>query len=69
VKGKPERQGTLNIKVYGDGTIMGFMGDVIVNLGWLNYADRDDENTDEQKRKVLEIGIARIINNSRAKEA
>ena len=68
VKGKPERQGILNIKVYSDGTIMGFMGDVIVNLGWLNYADRDIEE-DEEKKKVLQIGIARIINNSRAKEA
>jgi hypothetical protein len=67
VKGKPERTGTLNIKVYQDGAIMGFMGDVVVNLGWLNYADRDNDDTEAEKKKVLEIGIARIINNSRAK--
>jgi hypothetical protein len=69
VKGKPERQGTLNLKIYQDGSIMAFMGDTIVNIGWLNYDDRDDENTPEDKKKVLEIGIARIINNSRAKLA
>ena len=69
VKGKPERQGTLNIKVYGDGSIMGFMGDYTVNLGWLNFADRDDEDGHEKEREILKIGIARIINNGRMKEA
>ena len=69
VKGKPERQGTLNIKVYGDGSIMGFMGDAVANLGWLNFADRDSDETKEEIKNVLKIGIARIINNSRAKEA
>ncbi len=67
VKGKEPRQGTLNIKVYPDGTIMGFMGDTTVNLGWLNVVDRDSDDTDADKKIVLEMGISRIINNSRAK--
>lgn len=67
VKDKPERTGTLTIKVYADGTIMGFMGEgVTVNLGWLNYADRDSESR-EIFKKALEIGISRIQNNSRMK--
>ena len=67
VKGKEPRQGTLNIKVYHDGSIMGFMGDVTVNLGWLNYADLDNDKIGEDKKKVLDMGILRIINNSRMK--
>jgi hypothetical protein len=39
----------------------------MVSLGWLNLQDRDDENTPAEKRKILEIGIARITNNSRMK--
>ena len=66
VKGKELRSGSLSIKVYPDGSIMGFMGEVIVNLGWLNYADKADEQ-DEAKKKALELGISRIINNSRMK--
>jgi hypothetical protein len=67
VKGKPERQGTLSISVQPDGSITGWMGDVMVSLGWLNYADRDSDDTPPDKKKVLEIGIARIIHNGRMK--
>lgn len=67
VKGKPERQGTLSLSLQPDGSITAWMGDVMVSAGWLNLADRDDENTPEDKRKVLEIGISRIVNNSRMK--
>ena len=67
VKGKPERQGTLNLSLQPDGSITAWMGDGMVSLGWLNLQDRDDENTPADKRKILEIGIARIVNNSRMK--
>jgi hypothetical protein len=67
VKNKPERQGTLNLSLQPDGTITAWMGDSMVSLGWLNVADRDDEDTPAEKRKILEIGIARITNNSRMK--
>ena len=67
VKNKPERQGTLNIKVYADGTIMAFMGNVTVNLGWLNYADREGDMLTPEQIKVLDMGIARIQNNSHMK--
>lgn len=66
IKGTAPREGTMTIKVYQDGTVMGFMGSIVVNLGSLNFQDRDEE-TDENKKKVLEIGIARIINNTRMK--
>jgi hypothetical protein len=66
VKGKEPRSGALTIKVYKDGTIRGFMGEVVVNLGWLNYQDRD-ETPNEGRGKVLKMGIARIINNTRMK--
>jgi hypothetical protein len=65
VKNKPERQGTLNLSLQPDGTITAWMGDSMVSLGWLNLQDRDDEDTPAEKRKILEIGIARITNNSR----
>ena len=68
VKGTEPRAGTLNIKVYLDGSIMGFMGDTIVNLGWLNFSDRDNNELGEDASKLLEIGISRIINNSRMKQ-
>jgi len=67
VKGKPERQGTLSLSLQPDGSITGWMGESMVSLGWLNLQDRDDENTPAEKRKILEIGIARITNNSRMK--
>ena len=67
VKGKELRQGTLSLSLQSDGSITGWMGHTMVSLGWLNVVDRDDENTPEDKRKVLEIGIARICNNSRMK--
>jgi hypothetical protein len=67
VKNKPERQGTLNLSLQPDGTITAWMGDSMVSLGWLNLADRDDEDTPAEKRKILEIGISRITNNSRMK--
>lgn len=67
VKGKPERTGTLSISLQRDGSITGWMGDTMVSLGWLNVADRDDDDTPEDKRKVLEMGIARIVNNGRMK--
>ena len=67
VKGKPERQGTLSLSLQPDGSITGWMGNSMVSLGWLNLQDRDDENTPAEKRKILEIGIARITNNSRMK--
>lgn len=67
VKGKPERQGTLSLSLQPDGSITAWMGDTMVSAGWLNLADRDDENTPEDKRKVLEIAVARITNNSRMK--
>jgi hypothetical protein len=67
VKGTEPRQGTLNLSLQPDGTITAWMGDSMVSLGWLNLADRDDEDTPAEKRKILEIGIARITNNSRMK--
>jgi hypothetical protein len=67
VKNKPERQGTLNLSLQPDGTITAWMGDGMVSLGWLNVADRDDEDTPADKKKILEIGIARVVNNSRMK--
>ena len=67
VKGKPERQGTLSLSVQPDGSITAWMGDSMASLGWLNLQDRDDESTPENKRKILEIGIARVVNNSRMK--
>lgn len=67
VKGKPERSGTLSLSLQPDGSITAWMGNSMVALGWLNLQDRDDENTPEDKRKILEIGIARICNNSRMK--
>lgn len=67
VKGKPERQGTLSLSLQPDGSITAWMGDTMVSLGWLNIVDRDDENTPEDKRKILEIGISRVVNNSRMK--
>lgn len=65
IKGKPERNGTLSLSLQPDGSITAWMGDVMVSVGWLNLQDRDDENTPAEKRKILEIGIARITNNSR----
>jgi hypothetical protein len=67
VKGKEQRQGTLNLSLQPDGTITAWMGDSMVSLGWLNLADRDDEDTPADKKKILEIGIARVVNNSRMK--
>jgi hypothetical protein len=67
VKGTEPRQGTLNLSLQPDGTITAWMGDSMVSLGWLNLADRDDEDTPAEKRKILEIGISRITNNSRMK--
>lgn len=68
VKGKPKRLGSLDLVVYSDGSIVGFMDNERVNLGWLNYTDRDAESNPAKKR-ILETGIARVINNSRMKEA
>ena len=67
VKGKEPRQGTINISLQPDGTITAWMGDSMVTLGWLNVADRDNDNTPADKKKILEIGISRITNNSRMK--
>lgn len=67
VKGKEPRNGTLSLSLQPDGSITAWMGDSMVSLGWLNVVDRDDENTPEDKRKILEIGIARVVNNSRMK--
>jgi hypothetical protein len=67
VKGREPRQGSLSLSVQPDGSITGWMGDVMVSVGWLNIVDRDDEETSPEKKKVLEIGISRIINNSRMK--
>jgi hypothetical protein len=65
VKGKEPRNGTLSLSLQPDGSITAWMGDSMVSLGWLNVVDRDDENTPEDKRKILEIGISRVVNNSR----
>jgi hypothetical protein len=43
------------------------MGNTMVTLGWLNVVDRDNKDTPAKKRKILEIGISRITNNSRMK--
>lgn len=67
VKGKEPRNGTLSLSLQPDGSITAWMGDSMVSLGWLNVVDRDDENTPEDKRKILEIGISRVVNNSRMK--
>ena len=67
VKGTPERNGTLSLSLQPDGSITAWMNDTMVPLGWLNLQDRDDEDTPADKRKVLEIGISRIVNNSRMK--
>jgi hypothetical protein len=67
IKGKEPRQGTLNLSLQPDGTITAWMGDSMVTLGWLNVVDRDNENTPAEKKKILEIGISRITNNSRMK--
>ena len=67
IKGKEPRQGTLNLSLQPDGTITAWMGDEMVSLGWLNVVDRDNKDTPAEKRKIFEIGIARIVNNSRMK--
>jgi hypothetical protein len=67
VKGKPERTGTLSLSLQPDGSITAWMGNTMVTLGWLNVVDRDNKNTSPEKRKILEIGISRITNNSRMK--
>jgi hypothetical protein len=64
VKNKEPRQGSLSLSVYPDGTIMAWMDNVMVNVGWLNYPDRENEE-DEVKKKVLTLAISRITNNSR----
>ena len=68
VKGTPERQGTLTISVQPDGSITGWMNNIMVMGGWLNFADRDDEEFPEEKREVLNFMLSRIIHNSRMKE-
>jgi hypothetical protein len=65
VKKRPERKGTLTIKVYPDGTIRSFRDDVTVLAGDLNYADLEpDSNLSEDERKLLRETISRIETNS-----
>lgn len=68
VKGTPERNGTLNITIDSTGTIMGWMDKEYVNIGWLNFEDRDSPETSDAKHKILQTAISRIVNNSRMKE-
>lgn len=67
VKNTPERAGTLSLSVQPDGTITAYQNGTMVSVGWLNYADRDDESMPEEKRKVLQTAISRVVNNSRMK--
>jgi len=66
-KGKEKRAGSLDIVVHDDGSIVGWEDGEWVSGGWLNFADRDNEEVSEKKRKILVKMLNRIINNSGAR--
>jgi len=67
IKGTEPRQGSLSISVHPDGSITGWMNNVMVMGGWLNFADRDNVDFPGEKKEVLKLMLSRIINNSRMK--
>lgn len=64
VRGKEKRAGSLTIVVHPDGSMTGHEDGVHVFVGVLNFADRDSKETSENKKKILEKSISRIIKNT-----
>lgn len=68
VKKKPTRKGSLEITVFPDGAIMGKMDGERANLGWLNYADRNNEDLTPGQRKIVQMGTSRLAKDAGAFE-
>ena len=68
VKKKPTRKGSLSITVFPDGTIIGKMNGESANLGWLNYADRDNEDLTQGQRLIVQMGTSRLAKDAGAFE-
>lgn len=64
IKGTEKREGSLDLILHADGSIAAWEGGIWVNAGWLNFADREDKNTPEDKKKILVKAISRIEKNS-----